>query len=81
MPEPKPAKLLLGRKRAGAAPSGNATSKPPPAASQCTMRADRAANAAGRKGGCTRNTQADGKAERTRLSVPLAQPTATAPEK
>jgi hypothetical protein len=80
VPEPKPAKLLLGRKLAGAAPKGKATKKPPPAATQCTKRAERAAKAAGRKGGCTRNTNADPKAERTRLSTPQAQPTPTAPE-
>jgi hypothetical protein len=86
VPEPKPAKLLLGRKLAGAAPKGNATNKPLPAATQCTNADERKANEARAtrpptKNDETRNTEAHGKDERTRLSTPQAQPTATAPEK
>lgn len=85
VPEPKPAKLTDGRKAAGAAPQGNATSKPLPAAHHCTNAAERSANEARAtrpptKNEPTRNTDAAGKAERTRLSMPWAQPTPTAPE-
>jgi hypothetical protein len=81
VPEPKPAKLVQGRKPAGAAPTGSATNKPLLAATQCTKRAERAANAALVSGGSTLNTVAKGMAARTVASTPQAQPTPTVPLK
>ena len=74
-----------GATEGGQAPSGNATSKPPEEAHQDTNADERRANEARHtrpptKKEETEKTEANGKAERTRLSTPEAQPTPTEAE-